>query len=445
MRTQPTNNGTLVITTPAPTPNGQLHLGHLAGPFVAADVAARAARLTGRHVRTVTGLDSHQNHVRTKAGKLGLPAGTAKHGFAQRIGEAFDRYRLDYDIVLDPAEDTGARAAVVRLITEMLDRGTAVVEDTDLQVCSRCGRTLHHAYVHGRCPACGLASGGEACERCAGYITAGNLLDARSTCCAARPRTLRTPLPVLRLEDHRAALLETWTRAGLPPRVADLIGRQLDQGLPVVPLAYPTDSGIPLDGHPGLRVDVWVEMGLAYLHAVARDISPGVRSLDEHRAAWEYVGELWQFLGIDNAFYYAILYPALFAAAGLPARFPRGLVVNEFYRLDGEKFSTSRDHAIWALDFAEAEDPAMVRLFLCQDRPDQRETSFTMAAYRAFCRQAWTGGGTGDVDLARAEHALSLAAFDPALAVRCLFPALAGTTDPRARRLLSAITGTEPS
>src|SRR5947208_7550935 len=98
-----TGKGTLVVTAPAPTPNGQLHLGHLAGPFVAADIAARAARISGRRVRTMAGLDSHQNHVLTKAAKLGLPAEEAKRGFAKRINEALARYNISYDIILDRA------------------------------------------------------------------------------------------------------------------------------------------------------------------------------------------------------------------------------------------------------------------------------------------------------------------------------------------------------
>nr|WP_264567090.1 class I tRNA ligase family protein [Micromonospora purpureochromogenes] len=161
--------------------------------------------------------------------------------------------------------------------------------------------------------------------------------------------------------------------------------------------------------------------------------------------------EQWIFLGVDNAFYYALLIPALHLAAGLPDR-PTGLVVNEFYRLTGAKFSTSRGHAIWAHDFLAGEDPAVVRAFLSWDRPDRYESDFRPEVYEAFkSRYAATLAGAvpgldgvlADVELTRGEQALRPAHFDPAAVVRAALTAYPGDPD-RAARLLDVVGGAEP-
>ena len=94
---------------------------------------------------------------------------------------------------------------------------------------------------------------------------------------------------------------------------------------------------------------------------------------------------LWHFNGIDNAFYFAILYPAIFAAAGVQAPRMRGATVNELYLLEGQKFSTSRNHALWADEFLTEQDPELVRLYLSWYRPDRYESDFTHESFEAFC------------------------------------------------------------
>jgi methionyl-tRNA synthetase len=448
-----------LITSPPPTPNGPLHVGHLSGPYLAADVAARAARLRGEAVLVLSGLDVHQNYVVTKAAADERPVADTLRAYGDLIRAGLTRARIGYDVFLDPTDDPAYRDSVAGLLADLVAAKAALVEDTDLLACAGCGRTLHHGYVTGGCPHCGAGSGGGTCERCGGFTTAATLVGARCACCGGEPTPRRVPVPVLRLEDYRDRLLDVWARAELTPRVRDLVEHYLDTGLPDVPLAYPTDWGIPSLGgrgaestSDGQRVDVWAEMGLGYLYAVAREIDPGVRSMDGCVAAWDRIAGIWHFLGIDNAFYYAVLIPALFLAAGLPPGLLRGLEVNEFYRLDGQKFSTSRNHAVWAHEFLDGEDPGLVRLYLCWDRPEPYESDFTVAGYREF-RERFAaavdgpaGGGCAgrlaESDAARAEHALRLPGFDPALAARCLLSD-AGRSD-RGRALLGTLLGTGP-
>jgi methionyl-tRNA synthetase len=246
-------------------------------------------------------------------------------------------------------------------------------------------------------------------------------------------------------------LTEIWSRAHIPPLVRALLARLLDRGLPDIPVAYPTDWGIETDGG---ALDVWFEMGLAYLHVIGRHLDPEAGTSAEYARAWSGLGGLWPFLGLDNAFYYAVLFPALAVAAGVPRdKALTGLVVNEFYRLDGQKFSTSRGHAIWAHETLAEGDPRAVRLFLSWDRPAPYASNFTADAFEAFVGRrplattGTSGGGPRQdlalvrADLDRAEQALHWDSFDPALAARCLLPAALDTGHARAQQLLGLLTG----
>jgi methionyl-tRNA synthetase len=450
-----------VITVPPPTPNGPLHLGHLSGPFVAADVAARAARASGATTLTVCGLDAHQNYVPAKAADQGRSPDAVLDEYEGLVRQAFRAARVSHDLFADPRADAGYRDAVARLLDELITEKAITVEDVKLSRCDDCGATLHHAYVAGRCPGCGSDCGGGTCEACGIYTTAQNLVQAHCTRCGGAPVPFTAQVPVIRLESYRAELTQTWARAVIPARFRAVLGQYLTAGLPDVPLAYPTNWGIPAandgatttdvatDGQSSdeQRIDVWAEMALGYIVGIGQRLDPAAGTLEEYLTAWQRVGECWYFLGLDNAFYYGVLFPAIFAAAGLAPAKVAGLVINRFYRLDGLKFSTSRNHAIWAHEFLAEQDPALVRMFMCWDRPDRYESGFTRAAYahfRDWAQAAIRSGGSlppdlADAEIRRAGHALEFGSFDPGLALRCLLAA--GPDQGQAPALFAALTG----
>jgi methionyl-tRNA synthetase len=440
----------VLVVTPPPTPNGPLHLGHLSGPYVAGDIMARTLRAAGRDVITQCGFDEHQNYVLTRAEGHGEAAAATAARYGALIESAFAAARVRYDIMLRPLTDRDYQDAMPRLLSEMVDAKVVEVAPTVLSACGDCRRVLHHARVAGACPRCGAGAAGGTCEGCGAFCTATTLRDARSTCCDAVAVPVECTVPLLRLEEHRERLCEFWSRAVLPPRLRRLVGSYLDGVLPDVPLAYPTDWGIGWTD--GLRIDVWAEMALANLYAPARHLDPTVRTVADCVRAWRAISDQWIFLGIDNAFYYAVLIPALQMAAGLPAGLgtgTTGLVVNEFYRLSGAKFSTSRQHAIWAHEYLATEDPAVVRAYVSWDRPDSFESDFTPAAYAAFrerYERAVRGDGDdvapelADLELDRGERALLPGSFDPPLAVRAGLAAFRARPD-RAAALLGLVTG----
>jgi methionyl-tRNA synthetase len=446
--------GATVITIPQPTVNGPLHVGHLSGPFLAADIAARAARARGERIITLTGVDVHPNYVMTKAETLGVDVHEMVAGYRRQIGTAFTQARISYDVFIDPEQDSFCQA-VTGMLTELLDRGAIRMQPMTLHRCSDCGRSMHHSYVVGKCPHCGSGANGLSCEPCGGFTSAATLIQPNCARCGGEPEPMEATVPVLRLENYRAQLIAEWTQAELPPRVRRVLSRYLTAPLPDYPVAYPTDWGIEGTGElTGLRVDFPSELGLSYLYGPARAVDPGADGIEAYVAAWRQLSGLWHFNGIDNAFYFGILYPAIFAAAGVPAPKMRGATVNELYLLEGSKFSTSRNHALWADEFLTEHDPELVRLYLSWCRPDRYESDFTHRSFEAFCAWAkplldtdraesqtcWIPEQLVAEELERAEHALRLNSFDSSLAVRCLFGALVAGQG-RNSAVLAALTG----
>ncbi len=434
------SGGATVIVIPQPTVNGPLHVGHLAGPYLAADVASRAARARGERVLTLAGLDVDPNYVLTKAESLGMDVDEMVTKYRAQIMSAFGGVGIGYDVFLDP-QDPAYRQAIAGMLREMVTNGTVPMEEMTLHRCADCGRTLHHSYVVGKCAVCGTGANGTSCEGCGGFTSAQTLIDPSCARCGGSPQPMVVTVPVLRLEDYRDRLVTEWLQAEWPDRMRSVLAQYRNAPLPTIPLAYPTNWGIECDGPlEGLRVDFPTELGLSYLYGPAHALRPEATSLAERVEAWREVDGVWHFNGMDNTFYFAVLYPAILAAAGIPVAKARGAVVNELYLLDGLKFSTSRNHAIWVDEFLDTEGPELVRLFLSWDRPDRYETNFTREAYRAFCDWAApllrdpAAAPPGDAsalpaalaaaELERADRALELAGFDAALAVRCLLAAL---------------------
>jgi methionyl-tRNA synthetase len=443
-----------VYVIPQPTVNGPLHIGHLSGPYLAGDIAARAAKARGERVLTLAGVDVHPNYVLTKAEILGMDAREMVAKYRAQIAAVFDGARIGYDIFVDPDEQAHQRT-IAGMLAELVASGVVPMEEYTLHQCSDCKRTLHHSYVVGKCPVCGTGSNGTSCEGCGGFTSAQILIDPSCTRCGGSPQPLVVTVPVLRLEDYRDRLAEEWLHGEWPVSTRTVLQQYHHAPLPTIPLAYPTNWGIECDGPlAGLRADFPAELGLGYLYAPARALNPEANSLADYAAAWRRIEGIWHFNGMDNTFYFAVLYPAILAMAGVPGPKSLGAVVNELYLLDGSKFSTTRSHAVWAQEFLASQDPELVRLYLSWDRPDRYESDFTYESYQAFCdyvRPLLSGAAPAGAalpaalaaaEIERAEHALRPVKFDSALAARCLLAALSAGVG-AGSAALAALTGRE--
>jgi methionyl-tRNA synthetase len=372
------------ITATPPTPNGDLHLGHLAGPYVAADVLRRFLRADGVDVAMTTGLDDHQSYVHTRALAEGSKPDAVAEDYGGRIAATWRAAGVEFDRIVRPRADEGYAQAVSRLVTRLHADGAIVSRETPLPYCTPCERWLYEAYVVGGCPHCGAGSNGNACEACGRPNACADLVDPRCVVCGAMAEVRDCVRLLFPLAPYAERLAAWWDGLALPPHVKALCDAMLRDGLPDIAVTHPSEWGVraPVAGFGEHRVYVWFEMAAGYL---AQRVPGGSAA---------HPVQLW---GFDNAYFHTVLFPAVYLALGEADALPSAFLVNEFYRLEGEKFSTSRRHAVWADQALAWAGQDVVRLHVLRDRPRVRQTSFRRSDLDATRRHldevwnAWLG------------------------------------------------------
>ncbi|MDB5072326.1 MAG: hypothetical protein JWM87_3437 [Candidatus Eremiobacteraeota bacterium] len=367
---------TFIVTATPPTTNGDLHAGHLSGPYLAADAFCRARALDGDRTVYVSSGDDHQTYVVTSA----APAGVAPAAMAQRFNQEIVATLRAADIAPDvfDAPDGAHDAAVQGFFERMHARGSLVERDVETLWCERCARALVEAYVTGECAVCTLTTKGNICEACGHPNDPAALIAPRCTADASHPvvrRTIRSL--VLDLERHRAALERyVQTREGWRPHVLQLARELLAQPLQPYRVTFPSDWGTrcTIAGFEDQVYNPWAEMLPGLMHST---------SLAEGRAhayvedAWRRDAELVQFLGYDNSYFFVILHVAMLADVNNGVLLPHAIVTNEFYQLHHKKFSTSLRNVIWGRDLLARQPVDAVRFYLCLSNPELQQTNFS--------------------------------------------------------------------
>lgn len=390
---------TLIYSTP-PTPNGDLHLGHLSGPYLAADILARSLRRNRTNVWQASGRDDHQSYVLYKAECEGSDAQSVADEFADKILETWAKAGIELDGFITPDRE-GAYAHFVREgINRLMARGLIYEKEAPALFDSN-GRYLHEAFVQGICPHCGAGSDGNACEACARPNDCSDLGTPSERLSQLRPSVA----PVKRLYFKMSALqseLEQYVRmADMPAKVCNLCAQMLQDGLPDICISHPGDWGIRHDtkGHEGSIVYVWFEMAFGYLWQASElnNVQEGDRW---KRAAKVYGGDfdIVHAYGFDNAYYHTLLFPAVYFGLDLALQPPKTHVVNELLNLNGSKFSTSRGHLIWARDYLSKLPRDYVRFGLAYHRPEGIGSDFVPVDVEALLERTFSKDLAGWID-----------------------------------------------
>lgn len=375
-----------ILTADPPTPNGDFHVGHLSGPYLAADVVSRALRLQGHRVAFYSSFDPHQTYVVTTAhGRGEVPREMADH-FIARMGATLAGADMAPDFFGGP--DAAQQAFVCRFFEALHAAGKLLVRDEEQPYCEGCGHFLFEAYVEGICPHCGEACYGNNCEGCGLPNNPKDLGAPRCRLCgepAAARRTYRGLfLPLSRYQEALFAHYET--RRGIwRQRFFDALLPRLDAPLPDIPLSFVSDYGLPVSipGFPGQVYNVRLEILPSLLHA----FEGWQASQPDGGWHWRQVtdAKVVHFHGFENAFQYCVSFHALLLAAeDLPAAedlgwgLPYASLTNEFYLLEGQKFSTSRNHAIWGPEILEEVASDALRFYLALTNPEQEGTNLEL-------------------------------------------------------------------
>jgi methionyl-tRNA synthetase len=381
-----------IVVAATPTSNGDLHVGHMAGPYLAGDVYSRYLMAAGHKVIYTTCTDDSQTYVITTAHRQDTTPGLLCAASRAAIEATLRKIGLSMEGL--PPIDDRYRATVTGFFTALHAAGRLRLRTVRLPYARRSATYLYDALLNGTCPACLSPCSGGVCEECGHPNNFDELLSPRASLHPSDPVTYheRTIL-VLPMEEYRERITAYVDRGSSSwrPRVLQLMRDLLARRLPDVPITIPGTWGTPAPfaETPGQVLYPWVEAMPATMYSTwwsAGRRGGRSRAVDEHWRA-EHDAQLVYFHGFDNVYHWVLMDLVLLMAHGDRYVLPSGHVCNEFYELDGEKFSTSRGHLVWTADLLAEVPRDLVRFYLSLTGPELRRTSFNAGELRKVTQQ----------------------------------------------------------
>ena len=373
-----------LITTALPYTNGPVHIGHLAGVYVPADIYARYLRLEGRPVTLIGGSDEHGVPITLKARAEGVTPQDIVDRYHKLIKESSEELGISFDIYSRTTSDIHHHTAS-EFFRRLYDKGE-FVEKTSMQLYDEeAGQFLADRYVTGECPHCHNPKAyGDQCEACGTSLNATDLINPKSAITGSAPVLRETkhwflPLdkwePALRewiLEGHKEwktnvyGQCKSWLDLGLQPRA---VSRDLSWGVPV-----------PVEGAEGKVLYVWFDAPIGYI-SNTKELMP-----DSWETWWkDPETRIINFIGKDNIVFHCIVFPSMLMAYGDGFQLPDNVPANEFLNLEGDKISTSRNWAVWLheylRDFPGKQD--VLRYVLTANAPETKDNDFTWRDFQA--------------------------------------------------------------
>ena len=375
------------ITAALPYTNGPIHIGHLAGVYVPADIYSRYQRLQGKDVAFVCGSDEHGVAIPMKAKKEGVSPREIIDKYHQIIKVAFEEFGIsfnNYSRTSAPIHHETAGEFFVKLFEQgdFLEETTAQLYDEEA------GQFLADRFVTGTCPNCGYDEAyGDQCENCGTSLNATDLINPKSTLTGAVPSLKETKHWFLPLDQYEQFLTDwilvghkadwkpnvygqckSWIEAGLKPRA---VTRDLDWGIPV-----------PIEGAEGKVLYVWFDAPIGYISSTKEWAAKEDKDWEIY---WkDKDSKLLHFIGKDNIVFHCIIFPSMLKAHG-DYVLPENVPANEFLNLEGNKLSTSKNWAVWLHEYLK-EFPDMqdvLRYVLTANAPESKDNDFTWKDFQA--------------------------------------------------------------
>ncbi|HFD7769672.1 MULTISPECIES: class I tRNA ligase family protein [Klebsiella] len=370
-----------LIIAPPPTPNGDLHVGHMAGPYLAGDIYSRYLRMKGEYVNYATGTDDSQTYVVTSAHKLN----TSPEKLCQQSADDICSSLKDWGVALDgyaPFDDEYKRM-VYAFLTPLFNEGKIRLKTVKLPYSPRRETFMVESFVSGECPVCLAQSRGGLCENCGHPNNYDQLNEPMATLPPYEPLVYKeTEILVFPVEEYRAELEQYYaTKKGhWRPHILQLMDELFSRELIDFPITYPISWGLPsrFPGTEGQVINAWAEGMAASMYCNAC----GEKDLSPVDATWraETGNRLVYFLGFDNSYFWGVTHLALLMAHDGKYILPESIVSNEFYELENAKFSTSRGHLIWARDLVRTLPRDYARFYLCLTSPEHNRSNFSRQA-----------------------------------------------------------------
>jgi len=372
-----------LITAALPYANGPVHIGHLAGVYIPADIYARYLRLKGQEVLFVCGSDEHGVPIAIRAQKEGVTPQDIVDRYHTIIRDSFARFGMTFDIYSRTTSPTHQEHASAFFRT-LYDKGAFIEEETEQYYDPEARQFLADRYIVGTCPRCQNDHAyGDQCESCGSTLNPTDLIHPHSAISGATPILKKTKHWYLPLDQHEPFLREwileqhkewksnvygqcrSWLDGGLQPRA---VSRDLDWGIPV-----------PVEGAEGKVLYVWFDAPIGYI-SNTKELLP-----DTWETWWkDQDTRLLHFIGKDNIVFHCIVFPAMLRAEGSYI-LPENVPANEFLNLEGNKISTSRNWAVWLNEYLDElpDKQDVLRYVLTANAPETKDNDFTWKDYQA--------------------------------------------------------------
>ena len=366
-----------------PYANGPLHLGQVAGCYLPADIFARYHRIKGNEVLMVSGSDSHGTPITIRADREGVTPAEVVDRYHAQFLESWERLGISFDLYTSTHTENHQQV-VHDLFRVLLDRGYIYTGYTLLAYCPECGRFLPDRYVEGTCPNCGFPRArGDQCDRCGRTLDPQDLLEPRCALCGTTPEFRESEHFFLKLTAFQQPLLE-WVsqQTHWRPNVLNFTRSYLEDGLKDRAISRDISWGVPvpLAGYEGKRIYVWFEAVTGYLSA-AMEWAHRTGSNEKWQDFWkDPATKSYYFIGKDNIPFHTIIWPAMLMGYG-DLNLPFDVPANEFLSLEGQKFSTSDNWAVWLPDYLERYDPDPLRYLLSINMPESSDADFSWSEF----------------------------------------------------------------
>jgi methionyl-tRNA synthetase len=374
---------TIFIGAAWPYANGPLHLGHIAGCYLSADVFARYHRARGNRVLMVSGSDMHGTPVTVRADQEGVSPAEVARRYHDSFCESWRRLGITWDLYTH-TETANHTQVAHDIFLRLLKRNHLHREHMDAYYCAQCARFLPDRYVQGECRLCGAAtSRSDQCEACNTLLEAADLLTPVCRLCGGAAETRSTEHFFLDLDRFEQPLCEWVARqTHWRPNVRNFTVNFIGQGLRPRPITRDLAWGIPVpvEGFASKRIYVWFEAVIGYLSA-SKEWAAAQGDPDAWREFWAPPTRSYYFIGKDNIPFHTIIWPAMLMGYDPELMLPYDVPANEYLTLERRAFSTSRQWAIWAPDFLSRYEPDPLRYLLSVNMPESSDTDFSWGEF----------------------------------------------------------------
>jgi methionine--tRNA ligase len=375
------------ITAALPYTNGPIHIGHLAGVYVPADIFARYQRLKKNDVAFICGSDEHGVAISIKATKEGITPQEIIDKYNKIIKDSL----FDFGISFDNYSRTSLpihHQTASEFFKILYDKGKFIEETSEQLYDEQAGQFLADRFVIGTCPKCGNEEAyGDQCERCGTSLNATDLINPKSTLTGTKPILKKTKHWFLPLQDY-TNFLEEWIIQGhkndWKPNVYGQVKSWIDDGLRPRAVTRDLNWGIPVpvEGAEGKVLYVWFDAPIGYISSTKEW---AIREGKDWTPYWKDKNtKLIHFIGKDNIVFHCIIFPAMLKAEGSYI-LPENVPANEFLNLEGNKLSTSKNWAVWLNEYLE-EFPSQqdtLRYVLTANAPETKDNDFTWKDFQA--------------------------------------------------------------